>query len=1026
MRRCSATRVLATGVALLLFLFASASYAQIQTGNIYGHVKAKDGSLLPGVTVTLTGVGAPQTFVTDATGDFRFLNLSPGTYNLKAELAGFGTAMRSGLTINIGRNSDVTMMLNPAASESITVSAEAPLLDVRRTGTGATVTKVELEKVPSGRDPWVILQQTPGVLMDRINVGGSESGQQSNYVGKGATGDQSTWNVDGVNITDVGALGSSPTYYDFDSFEEMQVTTGGTDPRIMTPGVQLNMVTKRGTNDIRGSGRYYKTPHSLQSDPSIPSEAVGYLSKVNEIHNIGDYGGEAGGPILRDRLWLWAGTSKQLIKLFVAQPVGQEVRYTDNTELTTKDGKLNAQILTSNSFTYSVMRNSKIKIGRNASPTRPPETTYNQGDNFGGPNLWKIEDTQIFGNRLYLTGLLSHVQGGFQLIGNNGKDCRELDCAIAADVQPSYFDASGSAHRSYLSYFTQRPQKLYRLDGSTFFDTGNVNNELKFGFGHRNAGVRSLTAWPGDQVSFFEGVDINGNDADAGDKGAIAGAQLMRRDDFTYTVKQDDFYVGDTILMGNLSLQVGARYDVQKANFQSGGIPANPVIPDILPAISFRGSDIPSLKWTSIAPRIGLTYTLGSEKKTLLRAAANRYTDQMGGTMIYFASPVGYQYLYYYYADLNGDKKAQRNELCGSAGVDCSDAGFDNGIISASGLDPNKLNVANQVSRWDHNMKAPYADELMFGVEHELLSDFTVGANVTYRKSKDFIAFRPEKHQGQGDFYTSADYEVVRHVTGKLPDGTAYDVPVYGLKSGVAAPIYYVITNIDGYSQTYKGLELNATKRMSNRWMMRGNISFNDWTQDVSSSAIWDPTRLRGSTVFAAPNIGNSSGCSVCNGGAVVQGSGSGSGAKGGVYINSKWAFNFTGAYQIPVIETSAGFNISGRQGYPIPWVHRAGTSEGTKNVLINPETDTDRLKSPLEVDARLAKDIRVSRVGLTISADVFNILNSHTILQRNTRLGTNTRNELYDPVARPTRAGNRITEIQSPRVIRLGARLTF
>src|SRR4029078_7673480 len=203
---------------LIVALFAVSAHAQVQTGNIYGHVQAKDGSPLPGVTVTLTGVGAPQTFVTDATGSFRFPNLSPGTHQLKAELAGYGTSTRQGIAVNIGRNADVSMTLNPSVAQSITVTAEAPLLDVRKTGTGATVTKVELEKVPSGRDPWVILQQTPGVLIDRINVGGNESGQQSNYVGKGTVSAQSTWNVDGVNITDVGALGSSPSYYDFDSF----------------------------------------------------------------------------------------------------------------------------------------------------------------------------------------------------------------------------------------------------------------------------------------------------------------------------------------------------------------------------------------------------------------------------------------------------------------------------------------------------------------------------------------------------------------------------------------------------------------------------------------------------------------------------------------------------------------------------------------------------------------------------------------------------------------------------------------
>src|SRR6266576_2274336 len=247
---------------VLLVLICLPSYAQLQTGNIFGHTMAKDGTAIPGVTVTLTGPGAPQTFITDASGSFRFLNLSPGTYALKTDLSGFAQTSRQGISVNIGRNADVSLTLNPAASESIVVTAEAPLLDVRRAGTGATVTKIELEKVPTGRDPWVILQQTPGVLIDRLNVGGSESGQQSNYTAKGVTGDQATWNVDGVNITDVGALGSSPTYYDFDSFEEMQVTTGGTDPRIMTPGVQLNMVTMRGTNDFKGSSRYFRTDGS--------------------------------------------------------------------------------------------------------------------------------------------------------------------------------------------------------------------------------------------------------------------------------------------------------------------------------------------------------------------------------------------------------------------------------------------------------------------------------------------------------------------------------------------------------------------------------------------------------------------------------------------------------------------------------------------------------------------------------------------------------------------------------------------
>src|SRR6266571_1873365 len=234
MKRCPTPRFLAVVVAALCtMLFAVSVFAQFQTGNIYGKVQAKDGSVLPGVTVTLTGIGAPQTTVTDAQGNFRFVSLSPGSYTLKA-------------------------------------------------GTGINVPSVELQNIPTGRDPWVIMQQTPGVLLDRVNVGGSESGQQSGYVSKGTDSAQSAWNVDGVSITDVGALGSTPTYYDFDSFEEMQITTGGSDPRIKTPGIQMNFVTKRGTNDFKGSGRWFQENNSWQAKPSIPSEAP-YLLRVNQI-----------------------------------------------------------------------------------------------------------------------------------------------------------------------------------------------------------------------------------------------------------------------------------------------------------------------------------------------------------------------------------------------------------------------------------------------------------------------------------------------------------------------------------------------------------------------------------------------------------------------------------------------------------------------------------------------------------------------------------------------------------------------
>lgn len=973
--------VLVTG--LLLLLITAGAWAQTQTGNIFGTVQTRDGAVLPGATVTLTGVGAPQVFITDEQGRFRFLNLSPGTYQVRAELSGMGTVTRTGIQVSLGRNADVTLQVNPAMEQAITVTAEAPLLDVRRTGTGATVTAIEMETIPTGRDPWVILQQTPGVLMDRINVGGNESGQQSSYVSKGVEASQTAWNVDGVNITDVGALGSSPTYYDFDSFEEMQITTGGTDVRVQTPGAQINMVTKRGTNDFNGSGRYLQTSGDWQTDPEIPTEAEGYLAAVNEIDNIVDYGFEVGGPIVRDRLWFWVGYGEQQIDLFVAQPVGQTRRFTDKTTLENYNAKINAQLGSSNNLAVSAMLGDKIKLGRNIGPTRPPETAWNQSSSYPGPTMWKIEDTQIFGSNLYLTGLYSHVEGGFQLISDNGVGCQTFECGV--DAEPAFLNVSGVGpvqwNRSFYNYYTDRPQDQFRLDGSSFFSTGDLGHELKFGFGYRDADVLSQSAWPGDHlIVFYE---------EPGMVGATGGAQFNRPVSFTYNFKGTDLYVGDTMMFGDLTLQAGLRWDRQEGVVLDSSVPANSAIPGFLPAVNFEGNSIGAIEWTSISPRLGLTYTLGANKRTLLRAAANRYTDQLGGYTIYGASPVGYNYLYYYFTDVNGNMRVEQSEL-----------DLDTGVVAWFGVDPGDPTAP--VRRWDPDINAPYTDEVLLGIEHQLLADFAIGATATWRKLNDFIDAIPEKTRGSNNFYTSADYVLAdTPVEGSLPDGTAYSLPYYVLREGVDAPTYYVFTNQPGYHQTYQGLELTATKRMANRWMMRASLTLQDWQQHVSDEGIIDPTRERL--------------CEVCDGSSVIEGSGTGSGAKGGVYINSEWAYNLTGAYQIPVIETTLGFNLTGRQGYPIPYVHRVGTSEGFKYLLVEDDPANIRHDDIMNLDLRLAKDITFGAIGtgLTLSLDMFNVTNQQTILQRD--------------VQRLNFAGsNRITELQSPRVFRLGARLTF
>ena len=980
-------------------LFAVSAFAQFQTGNIYGKVQAKDGSVLPGVTVTLTGVGAPQTTVTDAQGNFRYLSLSPGTYSLRADLSGYGSATRSGISVRVAQNADVTMTLNPSVSESITVTAEAPLLDARKAGSGINVTKVELEKIPTSRDPWTILEQAPSVQVDRMNVGGNQSGQQSVYNAKGTDSGQNTWNVDGVNITDMAATGASPTYYDFDSFEEMQVTTGGSDPRIMTPGVQLNMVTKRGTNELKGSGRYFYTPGSAQAAATVPAEAQSYLVSTNEINFVRDFGGEVGGPIWRDRIWVWGARSENKISnRALSSPASAGAL--DNIILRNWNLKLNGQILPSNSAVAFYSKGDKVRNARNLGTTRPFETAWHQ---FGPTKVYKLEDTQIFGSSLYLTGLWSNVPFGWGLRPNGGTGD---DVVVWRDLQNVY-------HGSYLNLAFNRPSNLQSLDGSKFFDIGRTNHEFKFGATERHAPVGAFASWPGPEHGYVRyrtsgycaarGVTIPAG-------GQCMSAYLYRAENSLLDEKYKDLYAGDTMLLGNLTLQAGLRWDRQSSFNPAATSGANPFIGTPitlpirgtggittaqLPALSYPG-DTRKLNWKSISPRIGATYALGADKKTLLRAGYNRYVNQMG-SLISYLSPVGsYSYFNFLGNDANGDHIPQRSEL--------------QKVQGWYNIDPTNPGSLNSVYRADYSMKPPHSDEFLVGLESELLTDFSVGVNYTYRKYSDLVEARAEHTQGKGDFFTKADYIPAGKTSGTYqildPNGnvlrtiTGPIVTYYDLKNPDDVPTFFVYRNRPDYSQSFNGFELTATKRLSNKWMLRGNFSWNDWKEKCGADAVADPT----------PMLGN------CPGGVVTEHS-TGSGNFTNVYLNTKWTYNITGLYLLPW-DFNIGASLVGRQGYPRPLRETVSVpSGGTDEVTLQP-IGSIRFPNVMELDLRMAKDFRfMNRVGVTLAGDLFNVPNKRTILQRDTAL---------PGVDNPVANADHIEEMQSPRVWRLSARVNF
>ena len=204
-------RIFALALVATLALGAAPAWAQSQTGEIFGKVTDQSGAVLPGVTVTLTGpvLLQPLTAVTGGTGTYQFPRLDIGTYSVKFELAGFKTIVNEGVKVTVGFSAQINALLGVSAvQETVTVTGQSPIVDTKETGTKQTFTLELLQSIPSARDPWVVLQQTAGIAMDRENIGGNMSGQQSNYVSRGGNPTNNKWSLDGVDITDMSATGA--------------------------------------------------------------------------------------------------------------------------------------------------------------------------------------------------------------------------------------------------------------------------------------------------------------------------------------------------------------------------------------------------------------------------------------------------------------------------------------------------------------------------------------------------------------------------------------------------------------------------------------------------------------------------------------------------------------------------------------------------------------------------------------------------------------------------------------------------
>jgi hypothetical protein len=890
------------------------------------------GAVLPGVTVMATSAALiqPQTTVTSETGNYRFPAVPPGTYELSFELAGFNTLKRSGISITLGFTAQVNVELALATlQETVTVSGASPVIDTSTTRVQQNFKMEQLQSIPNGRDMWSLLAVTPSVQMGRIDVGGNRAGTQTGYTAYGMNG-QVRVLIEGINTTE--GTGGAGFYFDYASLEEAFLGTSGQSAEMPNPGVQSQFIARSGSNQFQGEYHLDWYNNALQGS-NIPDEYTAptafnnspIRAHSNEIDRYYDHDINAGGPIKRDKAWIF-GTYREQFNA-VAQPNFQ-FDSTFNTKLWNAVGKA----------TYQINQKNKLigyyQWGQKEQPNRlpfaaytysSPEETFSQDS---GSWVYKGEWNGTISDKLYLEARYGDFGYYFPLVTNSPQNYFWHDTAAAVVV---------GAHQVQQ---LDRDRKQYNLAATYFLDTGAGSHTIKIG--GEMLGERS---WEGlysrrGGTSNIEHVYANGVSSQVifglPTATCVVGS-LDAHDCLTSKAALGHMsaFLNDTWSAGRATLNLGVRWDRYHGwNPEQDQIAAS-VGPASVTAVHFEERDL--YTWNLFAPRAGLVFDLSGDGKTVLKANYGLYWHNPGVGISQNSNP-------------NIASKSQThswNDLAGCAGCINGDRRWQPGEESAN---PTAQALSGAI-RLNPDIKAPISHEASFWAERQFTETMGVRAGFVYKTEDDLItnSYQLERPISA---YTVPFTFVDRGVDGVLNTGDDRTLNLLGFPTAQAAsfPTTQYVTNLDQFGR-FKTVELSMNRRYANRWSGQAGFGYT-WMNNF-------PNNLGGLNGFPQnPN-------------------------QPGAEERTVWNFKASGSYDgpagiriSPVVRHQSGVNFA-RQivlpAAPAPGVSIAGTT-------IYADKSSDNREDNIWVfDVRAEKQFTFgSRVRLRMMFDAFNLANSH------------------------------------------------
>jgi hypothetical protein len=948
------------------------------TGKITGVVTDASGAAVPNGTVTVksSALMTPRTTNTSADGSYLFDLLPAGTYEVTVTAAGFRGFTQTGIVITAGFTATVNAKLQVGEVTQVVKVEGEPVVDLQNNQTATTFDQNLLQDIPSGRDPWSTVAQMPGVTSSTFDVAGNNSYQQSAMQVHGSTQAEQIYSYNGLDLNWPGANGGYTQFYtNHDSFDEFQVVSDNAPASVPIGGIYMNQVTQSGSNQLHGLAAVYYLTAATQAGVTQPVFQGSPVSTGSPFNMTRDTSARLGGPILRDKWWLYGDYRRYDLNQRILAVTNQAgVPVVDINHQTNTDLRSDFQINPKNKFSFIWMYNEQNRFFRRDTAYQfvTQDASWRQIEPaYILEGLWTSQVT----NNLLLDFRIGWNKIVFPLSyqpGSTGLNLQDIGTSTESGAAPNEFI---------------NPAWVLKWSASGSWYKGNWHGTHNFQFGFEwgksynsylfkvNQGINAIFNSPGPQsfTTPFEVVAYN--------------TPTTQKNYFRDT----SFYLQDTwTLKRHITLNLGMRYDRFTTYYPTQTTDANLTFPQLFQASHTFPASGNLADWNTVSPRIGVAFDPTGKGNSVIRFGYGIYYIMQGTGLAESANPNGLITLTFPWGpfkagctqcDANNDKIPQLSEWLPANATP---------VASSGGA---------QINR---NMSRPYSEEISAGYEKQLWRDLRVAATYYYRTKKNLYG-------SENAAVSKSDYVPITTLNGSPITNPLTNQPMTLFSFQPADHTKYGAFNnlITNFSQldnnSYHAVEFTAVKRLSNKWQVLSGFTIQR-QKGVNGRGFSDEAT---GDNFTDPNLDINRNNNYLN-------------------LDSTYVFKIDSTYELPWkfgtslnFQHYTGFPIQPTETFNIPDANITPTHPNpdifSETVFLQP-AGTQRLPSVNQLNLRFSREFPFGdRFRLTPTVDFFNVTNSQTTIAEVTQ---------YSPPGggfylKPALAIN-------PFVTRFGLRFTF